>query len=76
MLPQVNYLVAPGARLAVGSPDTCLTCNFEEGGSSKMAEMLMQVGRGGRDVCAGWGGGRSLTLFSSVSWVTLKVGCS
>jgi hypothetical protein len=61
MLPQVNYLVAPGARLAVGSLDTCLTCNFEEGGSSKMAEMLMQVRQKGY-LCArvGLRGGHSL----------------
>ena len=44
---QVSYLVAPGARLAVGSPDTGLTCNFQEGGSSAMAEMLMKVGQAG-----------------------------
>lgn len=34
--------VAPGARLAVGAPDTALAFAFAEGGSSAMAEMLMQ----------------------------------
>ncbi|EFN58546.1 hypothetical protein CHLNCDRAFT_140654 [Chlorella variabilis] len=40
--PGVSYMVAPGARIAVGSQDTCLTCKFEEGGSSAMTEMLMK----------------------------------
>lgn len=51
---QVSYMVAPGARIAVGSQDTCLTCKFEEGGSSAMTEMLMKVGWLA-SVMRGWG---------------------
>ncbi|PSC71612.1 hypothetical protein C2E20_5080 [Micractinium conductrix] len=40
--PGVNYLVAPGAQLAVGTQGTTIACRFEEGGSSAMAEMMMQ----------------------------------
>lgn len=41
--PGVSYMVAPGARLAVGSQDNSLTCSFQEGGSSAMTELLMKV---------------------------------
>lgn len=43
-------MVPPGARLAVGSQDTAITCSFEEGGgNSPLLQMAMQVGRpGGR----------------------------
>lgn len=40
---QVNYMVAPGARIGVGSQDACLTCTFEESGSSAMAELMMKA---------------------------------
>ncbi|KAL4443014.1 hypothetical protein ABPG77_008505 [Micractinium sp. CCAP 211/92] len=40
--PGVNYMVAPGARIGVGSQDACLTCTFEESGSSAMAELMMK----------------------------------
>lgn len=37
-------MVAPGARLTVGTQENCITCSFQEGGSSAMAEMLLKVG--------------------------------
>ncbi|KAL4457751.1 hypothetical protein ABPG75_012616 [Micractinium tetrahymenae] len=40
--PGVSYMVAPGARIGLGAPDTCLTCSFEEGGSSAVAEMMLK----------------------------------
>ncbi|PRW56301.1 hypothetical protein C2E21_5063 [Chlorella sorokiniana] len=40
--PGVSYMVAPGARLAVGTQDNSLAFAFQEGGSSAMTEMLMK----------------------------------
>lgn len=40
---QVSYMVAPGARIGLGSQDICLMCAFEEAGSSAMAEMMMKA---------------------------------
>jgi hypothetical protein len=42
---QVSYLVAPGARIAVGSRDNCVACSFQEGGSSGVAEMMLKARR-------------------------------
>ena len=49
----MNYLVAPGAQLAVGTQGTTIACRFEEGGSSAMAEMMMQVPRAQQPTCLG-----------------------
>lgn len=40
--PGVGYMVAPGTRIGVGSQQNCVECSFEEGGSSAIAEMLLQ----------------------------------
>lgn len=39
----MNYMVAPGARLALGTQDNSLSFAFQEGGSSAMTELLMKA---------------------------------